>query len=102
MRPRFDLVPDGGLADQGAPRLRQQIPKAVKGQQLPTLVTLTQGQYIFDIVGHTVMVDVKQNIAPPGPAIPTGNLKQFFEPQSDKANYAKNELQQDVQYIWSK
>jgi hypothetical protein len=61
-------------------------------------VALPQGQYIFDIVGHTVKVTVLKDLWS-GTAI--GSLKEYFEPDSNSKNYPRGEeFTHPVTSIW--
>jgi hypothetical protein len=63
-------------------------------------VTLPRGSYIFDITGHTVKVDVLQDI---GAGTTITDPKLFFTPDSDSKNYTRgNELKQRVTAIFRK
>jgi len=69
--------------------------------ELPSHVELRRGgNYIFDIDGHTVKVDVHQNVERNGK--PLANPSKVFEPQSEEDNYDQDEFAEDVLYIWSK
>jgi hypothetical protein len=63
-------------------------------------VNLPRGSYIFDITGHTVKVDVLQDI---GPGTTITDPKLFFTPDSDSKNYTRgNEWKQRVTAIFKK
>ena len=68
--------------------------------QLPGKVTLAPGNYIFDIVGHTVKVRVLRQI---DPATKITQLGDYFEPDSDGKNYTKGaEVKKKIRSIWKK
>ncbi len=67
---------------------------------LPAHVALKKAKYIFDIPGHTVMVEVKK--AMPRNGTPLTKLDDYFEPQSERDNYDKDEFDSPVTYIWAK
>jgi hypothetical protein len=68
--------------------------------KLSAEVSLAPGSYIFDITGHTVKVDVLQDISI---GTPLTNPKTFFKPDSDPKNYTKDkEWKQKVMSIWKK
>jgi hypothetical protein len=67
-------------------------------EELPLHLELKAGRYIFDITGHTVMVDVLQDI--PKADAPLATTKGYFTCHSDKDNYKINEFTKDVEYIW--
>jgi hypothetical protein len=69
-------------------------------QDLPAHVELKKENYIFDIPGHTVMVELKQ--AMPRSATPLTKLSDYFVPKSEKDNFDKDEFASPVTYIWAR
>jgi hypothetical protein len=68
--------------------------------KLSAEISLQQGSYIFDITGHTVRVDVLQDV---WLGTQIANPKAFFKPDSDSKNYTKDkEWKQKVMSIWKK
>ena len=68
--------------------------------QLPEHVGLTRGPYIFDIKGHTVKVNVLQDISA---ATRIDRRDQYFAPDSDSNNYTRGqEFTKQVTAIWKK
>jgi hypothetical protein len=64
-------------------------------------VELPAGEYVFDIPGHTLLVNVKKPVGKEMGRNP--NFKDFFTPLSDKDNYALgDEHTKPVRYIWKK
>ncbi len=69
-------------------------------QDLPAHVALKKANYIFDIPGHTVLVEVKQDM--PRSATSLTKPSDYFVPKSEKDNYDKDEFASPVMYIWAK
>jgi hypothetical protein len=69
-------------------------------QDLPAHVELKKANYIFDIPGHTVMVEIKQ--AMPRSATALAKLSDYFVPMSEKDNFDKDEFASPVTYIWAR
>jgi hypothetical protein len=68
---------------------------------LPRFLELPAGDYIFDIVGHTVAVNVPKTIPRSDKPLPT--VKGLFVPDSDGRNYARGlETTKKVLSIWKK
>jgi hypothetical protein len=70
---------------------------------LPKHVALTKGKkYIFDIVGHTVVVRAKQDIAK-DPNATLADPAKVLEPDSLEANYKRGtEFNEAIKFIWEK
>jgi hypothetical protein len=68
---------------------------------LPKFLELPAGDYIFDIVGHTVAVNVPKTIPKSEKSLST--VKDLFVPDSDERNYARGlETGKKVLSIWKK
>jgi hypothetical protein len=69
-------------------------------EELPAHVELKKGTYIFDIVGHTVKVNVLQDISE---TTKITKRADFFEPDSHPSNFTRgNEFKDQVTAIWKK
>ncbi|QFT37387.1 MULTISPECIES: hypothetical protein [unclassified Vibrio] len=70
-------------------------------EDLKNHVVLESGSYIFDIVGHSVKVDVLKKFDAYS-EIKSENISEFFTYDSDPDNYTADEKIQKVNAIWKK
>ncbi|MDW6003996.1 hypothetical protein [Vibrio mangrovi] len=70
-------------------------------EELKNHVVLESGYYIFDIVGHSVKVQVLKKFDADSEIRPE-NMSEFFKFYSDPINYTTDEKIQKVNAIWAK